>query len=60
MDVLQKNEGVRPDRMFAHGGQFKNRGVAQKFFADVSVHTAAGAAGDVAQRRHGGQHLVSG
>jgi sugar (pentulose or hexulose) kinase len=33
MDVLQKNEGVRLDRMFAHGGLFKTRGVAQKFLA---------------------------
>jgi sugar (pentulose or hexulose) kinase len=46
MDVLQKNEGVRLDRMFAHGGLFKTRGVAQKFLAaaiDTPVHV-----GDVA------------
>src|SRR3712207_439749 len=29
MDVLQKSEGVRLDRMFAHGGLFKTEGVAQ-------------------------------
>jgi len=33
MDVLQKEEGVRLDRMFAHGGLFKTRGVAQGFLA---------------------------
>ena len=33
MDVLQKAEGVRLDRMFAHGGLFKTKGVAQGFLA---------------------------
>jgi sugar (pentulose or hexulose) kinase len=33
MDVLQKEEGVRLDRMFAHGGLFKTKGVAQRFLA---------------------------
>jgi sugar (pentulose or hexulose) kinase len=33
MDVLQKSEGVRLDRMFAHGGLFKTKGVAQSFLA---------------------------
>jgi sugar (pentulose or hexulose) kinase len=33
MDVLLKVEGVRLDRMFAHGGLFKTRGVAQRFLA---------------------------
>ena len=33
MDVLQKDEGVRLDRMFAHGGLFKTKGVAQRFLA---------------------------
>jgi sugar (pentulose or hexulose) kinase len=33
MDVLQKTEGVRLDRMFAHGGMFKTEGVAQRFLA---------------------------
>ncbi len=33
MDVLQKDEGVRLDRMFAHGGLFKTKGVAQSFLA---------------------------
>jgi sugar (pentulose or hexulose) kinase len=33
MDVLQRNEGVRLERMFAHGGLFKTRGVAQGFLA---------------------------
>ena len=32
MDVL-KDEGVRLDRMFAHGGLFKTKGVAQSFLA---------------------------
>jgi sugar (pentulose or hexulose) kinase len=33
MDVLQKEEDVRLDRMFAHGGLFKTKGVAQRFLA---------------------------
>ena len=33
MDVLQKDEGVRVERMFAHGGLFKTKGVAQGFLA---------------------------
>lgn len=33
MDVLQKSESVRLDRMFAHGGLFKTEGVAQKLLA---------------------------
>ena len=33
MDVLQKAEGVRLDRMFAHGGLFKTKGIAQRFLA---------------------------
>src|SRR3569623_1999690 len=33
MDVLQKAEGARLDRMFAHGGLFKTEGVAQRFLA---------------------------
>jgi len=33
MDVLQEDEGVRLDRMFAHGGLFKTKGVAQSFLA---------------------------
>ncbi|MBG0563844.1 xylulokinase [Actinoplanes aureus] len=33
MDVLQKAESVRLDRMFAHGGLFKTEGVAQKLLA---------------------------
>lgn len=33
MDVLQKEESVQLDRMFAHGGLFKTEGVAQKLLA---------------------------
>ncbi len=33
MDVLQKAESVRLDRMFAHGGLFKTAGVAQRYLA---------------------------
>ena len=33
MDVLQKDEGVQLDTMFAHGGLFTTRGVAQRFLA---------------------------
>jgi sugar (pentulose or hexulose) kinase len=33
MDVLQKDEGVRLERMFAHGGLFTTKGVAQRFLA---------------------------
>src|SRR5918993_589070 len=50
MDVLQKSEGVRLDRMFAHGGMFKTEGVAQRFLAaaidtPVSVGDLAGEGG---------------
>lgn len=50
MDVLQKTEGVRLDRMFAHGGLFKTEGVAQRFLAaaidtPVSVGDVAGEGG---------------
>ncbi len=33
MDELLKTEGVRLDQMFAHGGLFKTKGVAQSFMA---------------------------
>ncbi len=33
MDVLTKDEGVRLDTMFAHGGLFTTKGVAQGFLA---------------------------
>src|SRR4051794_38923718 len=50
MDVLQKTEGVRLDRMFAHGGLFKTEGVGQRFLAaaidtPVSVGDLAGEGG---------------
>ncbi len=50
MDVLTKSEGVRLDRMFAHGGLFKTKGVAQPFLAaaldtPVSVGDAAAEGG---------------
>ncbi|MFP5371002.1 MAG: FGGY-family carbohydrate kinase, partial [Actinomycetes bacterium] len=46
MDVLQKTEGVRLDRMFAHGGLFRTAGVAQRFLA-AAIDTPV-AVGDVA------------
>jgi sugar (pentulose or hexulose) kinase len=46
MDVLQKTEGVRLDRMFAHGGLFKTEGVAQRFLA-AAIDTPV-SVGDVA------------
>jgi sugar (pentulose or hexulose) kinase len=46
MDVLQKNEGVRLDRMFAHGGLFKTKGVAQGLLA-AAIDTPV-SVGDVA------------
>ena len=46
MDVLQKSEGVRLDRMFAHGGLFKTEGVAQRFLA-AAIDTPV-SVGDVA------------
>ncbi|MBB3677108.1 xylulokinase [Modestobacter versicolor] len=46
MDVLQKAEGVRLDRMFAHGGLFKTEGVAQRYLA-AAIDTPV-AVGDVA------------
>ena len=50
MDVLQREEGVRLRRMFAHGGLFKTKGVAQRYLAaaidtPVSVGTAAAEGG---------------
>jgi sugar (pentulose or hexulose) kinase len=46
MDVLQKEEGVRLDAMFAHGGLFKTKGVAQRFLA-AAIDTPV-SVGDVA------------
>ena len=46
MDVLQKDEGVRLERMFAHGGLFKTKGVAQRFLA-AAIDTPV-SVGDVA------------
>src|SRR4051794_24512058 len=46
MDVLQKAEGVRLDRMFAHGGMFKTAGAAQRFLA-AAIDTP-GAVGGIA------------
>ncbi len=46
MDVLQRTEGVRLDRMFAHGGLFRTRGVAQRFLA-AAIDTPV-SVGDVA------------
>ena len=50
MEVLLKTEGVQLDSMFAHGGLFKTRGVAQRFLAaaldtPVSVGDIAGEGG---------------
>ncbi|HJE52334.1 MAG TPA: ATPase [Tessaracoccus flavescens] len=50
MDVLLKDEGVELDSMFAHGGLFKTKGVAQRFLAaamdtPVSVGDLAGEGG---------------
>ncbi len=47
MDVLQRDEGVQLDRMFAHGGLFKTRGVAQRYLAaaiDTPISVGADAA----------------
>jgi sugar (pentulose or hexulose) kinase len=46
MDVLQKEEGVRLEAMFAHGGLFKTKGVAQRFLA-AAINTPV-SVGDVA------------
>ncbi|AQP52560.1 ATPase [Tessaracoccus flavescens] len=50
MDVLLRDEGVQLDSMFAHGGLFKTKGVAQGFLAaamntPVSVGEVAGEGG---------------
>ena len=50
MRVLSDNEGVKPGRLFAHGGLFKIRGIAQQILADafdapVSVLSSAGEGG---------------
>ena len=42
MDVLQKDEGVRLDRMFAHGGLFKTKGVAQRLPGRRDRHPGLG------------------
>src|SRR5918993_1262273 len=46
MDVLQKGEGVRLDRMFAHGGLFRTKAVAQRLLA-AAIDTPV-SVGDVA------------
>jgi len=46
MDVLQKQEGVRLDTMFAHGGIFRTKGVAQRFLA-AAIDTSV-SVGDIA------------
>jgi sugar (pentulose or hexulose) kinase len=46
MDVLLEAEGVRLDRMFAHGGLFRTEGVAQRFLA-AAIDTPV-SVGDVA------------
>jgi len=44
MDVLQKQEGVRLDTMFAHGGLFTTKAVAQRFLAAaINTPVAVGA-----------------
>ena len=50
MDVLLTDEGVELDTMFAHGGLFKTKGVAQRFLSGalrvpVSVGDVAGEGG---------------
>jgi sugar (pentulose or hexulose) kinase len=50
MDVLTKDENVRLDTMFAHGGLFTTKGVAQRFLAaaietPVAVGATAAAGG---------------
>jgi sugar (pentulose or hexulose) kinase len=50
MDVLRDSEAARLDHMFAHGGLFKTRGVAQQLLAaaidtPVSVGSSAGEGG---------------
>ena len=47
MDVLQREEGVKLERMFAHGGLFTTKGVAQRYLAaaiDTPVSVGAIAA----------------
>ncbi|MFI1993536.1 xylulokinase [Actinoplanes sp. NPDC020271] len=46
MDVLQKSENVQLDRMFAHGGLFKTKGVAQNLLA-AAINTPV-SVGDLA------------
>ncbi|MCR5042351.1 MAG: ATPase [Clostridia bacterium] len=50
LDIMTVDEGVKIRRMLAHGGLFKSRGVAQKYFADainapVDVMPTAGEGG---------------
>ena len=53
MDVLQKDEGVRLDRMFAHGGLFKTKGVAQRLPGRRHRHPGLGRRGRRRGRRLG-------
>ena len=46
MDVLQRDEGARLDRMFAHGGLFRTKGVGQSLLA-AAIDTPV-TVGDVA------------
>jgi sugar (pentulose or hexulose) kinase len=46
LDVLQHEEHIRLDRMFAHGGLFTTKGVAQRFLA-AAIDTPV-AVGDIA------------
>ncbi len=46
MDVLQRDEGARLDRMFAHGGLFRTKGVGQALLA-AAINTPV-TVGDVA------------
>lgn len=50
MDILQKKEKVHIDKMYAHGGLFKTKGVGQRFMAaaidaPVSLMSTAGEGG---------------
>lgn len=46
MDILQKTEHVHVSRMFAHGGLFRTKGVAQRFLA-AAINTPV-SVGDIA------------
>jgi sugar (pentulose or hexulose) kinase len=58
MDVLQREEGVHLDRMFAHGGLFKTQDTAQRFLA-AAIDTPVSVADTAAEGGAWGMALLA-